>query len=190
MPCNRAAPSLTAPSRLMRLRPGVGIQPRLVGLVGRPIDEAGMMLGNEDGPLRDGQMTYALPDGAVFIDVAFIPGLAVGISASIHRIGQNVVDCGISRSDPTDGAHPTSGRLLQWQRQSCGAKPEPHAACGAELGEAFEDRADGAGDRLVRMKQDFTILFSPNETHRQSAAQFTARGLVADAAIEPCANDV
>src|ERR1039457_1776688 len=136
----------------------------LVGRVGRPIDEAGMMLGNEDGPLSDGQMAYPFPDGAVFIDVAFIPGLAVGISASIHRIGQNVVDCGISRSDPTDGANPTSGRLLQWKGQSFGAEPEPDAARGAELGEAFEDRADGAGDSLVRIKQDFAILFSPNET--------------------------
>lgn len=100
------------PSRLMRLRPGVGIQPRLVGLAGRPIDEAGMMLGNEDGPLSDGQMAYPFPDGAVFIDVACIPGLAVGICASIHRIGQNVVDRGISRSDPADGAKPASGTLL------------------------------------------------------------------------------
>src|ERR1035438_6271509 len=79
-------------------------------------------------------------------------------------IGQNVVDCGISRSDPTDGANPTSGRLLQWKGQSFGAEPEPDAARGAELGEAFEDRADGAGDSLVRIKQDFAILFSPNET--------------------------
>ena len=115
------------PSRLMRLRPGVGIQPRLVGLVGRPVDETGMMLGNEDGPLSDGQMAYPFPDGAVFIDIAFIPSLAVGISASIHRIGQNVVDCGISRSDPTDGANLTGGRLLQWKGQSFGAEPEPHA---------------------------------------------------------------
>jgi len=88
------------PSRLMRLRSGVGIQPRPVGLVSRPIDETGMMLGNEDGPLSDGQMAYPFPDAAVCIDVAFILGLAVGISASIHRIGQNVVDGRVSRRDP------------------------------------------------------------------------------------------
>jgi hypothetical protein len=52
-------------------------------------------------------------------------------------------------------------------------------------GEALEDRADGAGDSLVRMKEDFAILFSPNETDGQSTAQFAARGLVADTAVEP-----
>ena len=76
----------------MRLRPGVGIEPRLIGLEGRPIDEAGMMVGNENGPLSDRQMPHPFPDGAVFIDVAFVPGLAVGVSASIHRIGEDVVD--------------------------------------------------------------------------------------------------
>ena len=91
-------------SCLMRLGPGVGIEPRLIGLEGRPIDEARMMVLDEDGPLIDGKMTHPFPDGAVFIDVAFVPGLAVGVSASIHRIGQDVVDCGVSRSDPADRA--------------------------------------------------------------------------------------
>src|ERR1700722_6724901 len=40
------------------------------------------------------------------------------------------------------------------------------------------------------MKQDFTILFSPNETDRQAAPQFAAGGFVANAAIEAGANDV
>jgi RNA-directed DNA polymerase len=37
------------------------------------------------------------------------------------------------------------------------------------------------GDRLVRMEQGFTILFSPDEAHGQSAAQFAA----SPAGIEP-----
>ena len=40
------------------------------------------------------------------------------------------------------------------------------------------------------MKQDLAILFSPNEAHGQAAAQFPASSLVADASVQPCANDV
>ena len=38
-------------SRLMGLRTRVGVEPRLIGLEGRPIDEAGMMVRDENGPL-------------------------------------------------------------------------------------------------------------------------------------------
>jgi hypothetical protein len=40
----------------------------------------------------------------------------------------------------------------------------------AELGKALEDGADGVGDGLVGMKQDFPIPFSPNHAHGQAAA--------------------
>src|SRR5215472_6188107 len=76
-------------SRLMRLRPGVGVEPRLVRLKGSPIDEAGVMIWDENGPLINGQMTHPLPDDTLFIYVAFAPSLAVGVSASIHRIGKD-----------------------------------------------------------------------------------------------------
>src|SRR5215471_9691632 len=89
-------------SRLMRLRTGVGVEPRLVDLKGGPINEARMMVRDKDGPLIHGQMPNAFLDGAVFIDVAFVAGLAVGISASIHRIGEDVVKCGVSSRDPAD----------------------------------------------------------------------------------------
>src|ERR1035441_9344487 len=84
--------------RLMGLRPGVGIEPRLVGLEGCPIDEAGMMVLDKNGPLLHGQMPNPFPDSTEFIDVAFVFSLTVGVSASIHRIGENVVECGVSRS--------------------------------------------------------------------------------------------
>jgi hypothetical protein len=38
-------------SRLVRLRSGIGIEPRLIGLERGPIDEAAMMVPNENGPL-------------------------------------------------------------------------------------------------------------------------------------------
>jgi hypothetical protein len=172
------------------LRPGVGVEPRLVRLKGSPIDEAGMMVWDENGPLIDGQMTHPLPDDTLFIYVAFAPGLAVGVSASIHRIGEDLMECVIGRSDPADRARHTSRRRLQWKRQTFGAKPEPDPPRRTELGKTFEGRADGAGDRLIRMKEDFTILFSPNEADRQAVAQLSACGFVADAPVQPGANDM
>ena len=99
-------------SRLMRLRPGVGVEPRLVRLKGSPIDEAGVMIWDENGPLINGQMTHPLPDDTLFIYVAFAPSLAVGVSASIHRIGKDVVECGVSRNDPADRAKLASRSIL------------------------------------------------------------------------------
>src|SRR4051794_19883472 len=89
-------------SGLMRSRPGVGIEPGLVGLKRWPIDEAGMVVGNEHGPFIEGKLTYPFLDGAVFIDITFASALAVGVSASIHRIGEDVMQRGVRRSDPAD----------------------------------------------------------------------------------------
>ena len=100
------------------------------------------------------------------------------------------MECRVGRSHPADRTRHAGGHRLQRKRQTFGAEPEPDASRRAELGEALEDRADGAGDCLVRMKQDFTILFSPNEAHGQSAAQFAASRLVADTAVQSGANDV
>ena len=43
-------------SRLVRHRFGIAIEPRLVGFKGGPIDETGMMVADENGPLFHGQM--------------------------------------------------------------------------------------------------------------------------------------
>src|ERR1700719_63433 len=174
----------------MCCRLGVGIEPCLMGLVSGPINEARMVLWDENGPLSHRKMPHPFPDRAVFIDIAFALGLAVGVSASIHRIRKNMVDCCVSGSDPADRARLARGSKLQRERKAFRSEPEPDAASGAELGEALENRANRADDCLVRMKQDFTILFSPNEAHRHTAPQFPARGLVANAAIQSSANNV
>jgi hypothetical protein len=124
-----------------------------------------MMVPDENGPLIHGQMPRPLFDDTLFIDVAFVPGLAVGVSASIHRIGQNLVKCVIGRRHPTDRPRHAGGRRLQRKRQTLGAEPEPNPSRRTELGEPLEDGADRAGDSFVGMKQDFTILFSPNQAH-------------------------
>ena len=175
---------------MVGLWPGVGIEPSLVRLEGGPVDETRMVFQDENSPLSDGKVTCPFLDGAVFIDVAFVLGLAVGVSASIHRIGENVVERRVSRGDPADRPRLARGSLLQRKGQAFGAEPEPNTTRRTELGEALKDGADGAGNGLVRMKPDLTILLSPNETHRQSAAEFPASGLIADAAVESGANDV
>jgi hypothetical protein len=68
--------------------------------------------------------------------------------------------------------------------QSFGAEPQPDAADGSELSKAFKDAANGASDRLIGMQQYFAILIAVNKTCRQSAAQFTPRGLVSNATIQ------
>ena len=37
---------------------------------------------------------------------------------------------------------------------------------------------------------DHAILFSPHEAHWQASPQFSTSGLIADASVQPCANDV
>src|ERR1700681_4413168 len=153
-------------SRMVRPRPGVGIEPCLIGLEGRPIDETRMVIGDENRPFGDRQMTHPFLDGSVFIDVAFRPCLAVGISASIHRIGEDVMERGVGRRDPADRTMVTTGIVLQREGQPFGAEPKPYPASGTELGEAFKHSADRVGGGLIGMEQYFPILFSPNEADR------------------------
>jgi hypothetical protein len=171
----------------MRPRTGVGIVPRWIGFEGGPINEARMVFADEDGPLIDGKMMHPRFDCAVFIDVTFRPAFAVGVSASIHRIGEDMMQRGVGGGDPAD----LPGRAgLLGEGQVLRAEPKPDAARRTELGETLEDSADGADDRCIRMKQDFTILFSPNKADRQAATQLSASGLVANAAVEPGTNDM
>src|SRR5438876_11790836 len=97
----------------MWLRSSVGVKPRLVVLIGSPIDETGMMTIDKNRPLSHGKMARPFLDSTVFIDVAFMLGFAVGVSASIHRIREDVMDRGISRSDPADRTGSARGILLQ-----------------------------------------------------------------------------
>jgi hypothetical protein len=79
---------------------------------------------------------------------------------------------------------------LQREGQAFGAEPEPDAAGRAEFGEAIEDGADGGCDSLIGMEANFTIGVTPDEACGQAAAQLAAGRLVADATVEPGAQDV
>lgn len=104
----------------MRTGTSIGIKPLLNGLEGFPIDEAGGMLLDEHTPLVHRKMTQARLDGALFIDIPLAPALALGVSASIRRIGQNVMNRGVSRNHPT---HHPARAVLQWEAGSF--RPQP-----------------------------------------------------------------
>ncbi len=69
-------------------------------------------------------------------------------------------------------------------------EPEPDLAGRSQFGEFGEDGVDGAHDGFVGIKAYLAILFSPHEAHGQTAAQFSACGLVANSALEPRTQDV
>ena len=121
----------------MRLGSGIGVEPCLVGFESGPIDKAGVMIPDENGPLIHGQVAGPLSDNALFIDIALISGLAVRVCASIHRIGQDLVERVIGGCDPTNRARQTGRCDLEWEGQAFGAEPEPNPPCRAKFGESF-----------------------------------------------------
>src|SRR5436189_2171903 len=138
-------------SPLMRSRSSVAIEPTLIALEGGPVNEAGMVVGDEDRPLLEREMTHPLLDSTMFIDVALAASFAVRVSASIHRIGEDMVDGGVSGSDP---ANLSLRPILQREGQSFGAEPKPDPAGRAELGEALEDRAKRAGNGRIAREEN------------------------------------
>jgi hypothetical protein len=98
-------------SRWVWLRPGVGIESRRIGFEGDPVDATGMMVPEENGPWLPGQMPRRLSDHTLFIEVAFLPGLSVGISASIHRMGEDLRECRIRGATQRIGPGRPAGRV-------------------------------------------------------------------------------
>ena len=165
----------------------VGINACLVGLEGSPVNVTGMMFGKKHGPLRHGQKTGALPQPALVIDVAVTMRLPVRVRASIHRIGEDLMDGVIAGGDPADVALHMGP---QGKGKTFGAEPQPDFADRSQFGEFREDRAHSADDRFVGMETDFAVLFSPHETHRQASAQFSACGFIANPTLEARAKNV
>src|ERR1017187_307074 len=111
-------------------------------------------------------MPHPFSDCALCIDVAFVASFSVGVSASIHRIGQDLVDSMVGGSHPADRPRHASGSRLQREGQAFGTEPKPDPACRAEFGETLEDRADRTGNSRIGMEEDLAILLSPNQTDR------------------------
>src|SRR5207253_874129 len=132
-------------------------------------------------------MAGPLADAPTGIHEAFSAGLPVHIGASVHGVGEHVVDGGVGGYDPADALEP---RHLEREVQLFGAEPQPHPASRAELAEAVEDGADGTSDGFVGMEADLAILLAPDEPNRQTTPQLATGRLVADAAIEARTQDV
>src|ERR1700687_2915878 len=112
-------------ARLVRSGMHVGVDAGLVGLIGRPVDKAGMVIGKKHCPLGLGQMTGSSAHPALFIDVTLMAALSVSICASIHRVGEHMMDGGIRSSNPADRAvHGGAQR----EGGSFGAEPETYLA--------------------------------------------------------------
>src|SRR6266496_1838836 len=132
-------------------------------------------------------MTRSSAEPTLFIDVTFMAALSVSICASIHRIGEHMMDGRIRRSNPADLALHTGA---QREGKSFGTRPEPDFAGRSQFRKLREHRANSANHGLVGMEANFALLFAPHKTHGQTTAQFAASGLVADSAIQSGAQDV
>jgi hypothetical protein len=161
--------------------PGVAGDPFLVRFIALPVEEARMMVRDEHLPLGTGQASQALLAPAGGVQDRFPAGLAIGVGAGVDGVGEDVVDSGVARLDPSDLV-----ALMHPQREfePFRAEPQPHASGRAGLRKAREDGADGGDDGLVRMETNLAVRLTPYEADWQTAPELAARRLVTDAAIE------
>src|SRR5262249_11429144 len=87
---------------LVRFGMNVAADARLIGLKRCPFQESRMVVPYQDLPLVHGQITNAFANDALLIDVSLRPTLSVDVSAGIHRIGEHLMDRGVSGRDPTN----------------------------------------------------------------------------------------
>src|SRR6266852_1073985 len=150
-------------ARLMRTRTDVGANALLISQVRLPADVARMMLRNEDTPLAASQVAGSLAHTPRGIQVALPTRLAVRVGTGVDRIGEHMVDAQIRWLHPLDWF---SWNTSKWKQQLFRAKPQPHAADGAELGEAVKYGPDGGGDRFIRVPAHLAVCFAPHQAHR------------------------
>src|SRR5262249_4222996 len=101
--------------------------------------------------------------------------------AGVDGAGEHLVDGGVARLNPLDLA---SLMHLQREFEPFRAEPQPHPPGRAGLGELGKDLADGGADSFVRVETNLAILLAPDKADRQTAPEFAARRLIANAAIK------
>jgi len=186
----RAALPDRAGARLVRPRAGVGADAGLVGLVGVPVDEPAMVLGDEYLPLALGQLAAAGAQHAILAEAAPLAGLAEHVGAGVGGVSEHVVHRVVGRLDPHDLLSAQVSGRLQRKAQTLLAQPQPHPAHRPGHREPVEDRGDDPGDGLVRVPADLPVGLAPHQPDRQPTAQLAAGGLVADPAVEAGTQDV
>src|SRR6202045_1104000 len=148
---------------VMGLGMGVGGNARPIGLIGRPVDEAGVMLWDEHRPFGARQLAdfpFA-PPGRIERDLT--PGFSVNISARVNRVCQHMINSGIARVDPPDRCTIMG---LHRKGQALAAQPKPDPTHRTEFGKAREDSADRRGHRRIGVKAYFAVFLAPDEAHR------------------------
>src|SRR5271166_2341789 len=84
----------------MRLRTGVRIDTHAVGLEGLPVDEARMVVADQDRPLIAGQPARSAPHVALIVNIPFKAGAAIGIGAGVAGMDEDAVDGMVGGDDP------------------------------------------------------------------------------------------
>ncbi len=74
--------------------------------------------------------------------------------------------------------------------KTLGAEPEPDLADRTRFSELFEDTVNGFGDSLIRMEEDFAVIFPPEKANREASSQLSPGGLIADASLESGTDDM
>ena len=180
MPSRTAPPGSCARGRVLpAIRSRLSLERGLV-------DEAGVVIPDQDAPFCLGEATHPLARVAMLVDVSLPAGFAERVRAGIDRALEHAVDLVVGRGDPPDLACQRRGGELH----ALAAHPQPHLADRAELGEPVEDRLDRAADRFVGIEQDLAVVLAPHQPDRQCLAQLPARGLVTDPAVQACPEDV
>src|SRR5205814_557532 len=105
-----------AGARLVVLRADVGADAVLVGLVGVPVDEPGVVIGDEDLPLVLAQPTFPDPQVAVGGDVALPACAAEDVRAGVAGMGQGGVHRVVGGLDPGDLREPVAAVAVALQR--------------------------------------------------------------------------
>src|ERR1700756_3880277 len=174
-------------ARLVRSRPCIAGDALLICLVGLPVDKARMMFRDQHLPFGARQVSHPLFALAGGIQNDLVAGSAIDVSAGVDGVSEHLVDGGVARLDPSDLA-----ALMHPQREfePLRAEPQPHTPGGAGLREMGKDLANGGADGFVRVETNLAVRLAPDKTDGQTAPQFAARRLVANAAIEARAQDV
>jgi P-loop containing NTP hydrolase pore-1 len=170
--------------RLTHSRMSVLFHSLLVSFEGLPIDVCLVMVPDENRPLLTPQTPHALAARPLLVQDRLTVCSAVSIGACVDRRIQDAIYCTVFGLAPTDIARFSQAA---WEFQTLIAEPFPHAAHRTHLSETSEDGPDGIDDGFVGMEKHFAIRLAPDKAYGQAPAQFSARRLVPNTAIQTSA---
>jgi hypothetical protein len=144
-----------------------------------------MVIGDADGPLLERQLTDVATDAA--IAERFLPSRATEHErARIGGVSEEVVHGGIGRPRP---AHPPLAGPPARQQLFLSDQHGHHLAGRAVPAPELEHAPDRVTHLLVDGERDLAVLVTI-QTDRQGQLQLAARGLVAQAALQPGADQM